>query len=89
LIGDLKRGLEAAISTGELEARREDAYYVVYLARAGLVPNAPPDLVAEIIATGGGAEEGLEGPHKGVDREDPEPGVLACGHDPDNDPCVP
>jgi hypothetical protein len=34
------------------------------------------------------ADGDLEGFHKGVDRDDPSPGVLACGHDPDNDPCV-
>ena len=33
LIGDLKRALEAAIERGELEARREDAYYVAHIAR--------------------------------------------------------
>ncbi|HEU4614790.1 MAG TPA: metal-dependent phosphohydrolase, partial [Kofleriaceae bacterium] len=36
LIGDLKRQLEGAIEKGELEARREDAYYVAYLARNNL-----------------------------------------------------
>jgi poly(A) polymerase len=40
LIGDLKRALEGAIERGELEARREDAYYVAYIARQNLVPNA-------------------------------------------------
>src|ERR1044071_1682202 len=33
LVGDLKRALEGAIDSGKLEPRREDAYYVAYLAR--------------------------------------------------------
>jgi poly(A) polymerase len=91
LIGDLKRALETAIESGQLEARREDAYYVAHIARAGLVPDVPPEKTAALIASGGAVgdvEAGDEGPHKGVDRDDPSPGVLACGHDPDNDPCV-
>ena len=95
LIGDLKRKLEASIEAGELEARREDAYYVAYLARHDLVPNTPPEKREALIAAGGligdearNAEDDLEGPHKGVDPDDPSPGVLSCGHDPDNDPCI-
>jgi poly(A) polymerase len=93
LIGDLKRALEQAIENGTLEARREDAYYVAHLARESLVPGASPERTAALIAAGGALElpdleDDLEGPHKGVDPEDPSPGVLACGHDPDNDPCV-
>ena len=43
-----------------------------------------------LIAAGGDLEapDDDEGPHKGVDPDDPSPGVLACGHDPENDPCV-
>jgi len=85
LIGDLKRHLEAAIERGELEPRREDAYYVAHLARGELIPNLTPELRAAAIAAG---DDSLEGPHKGVDPDDPTPGVLACGHDPENDPCV-
>lgn len=95
LIGDLKRALEAKIAEGELEARREDAYYVAYLARHDLVPNTSAQKREALIAAGGligdearDAEDDVEGPHKGVDRDDPTPGVLACGHDPENDPCV-
>ena len=95
LIGDLKRKLEASIEAGELEARREDAYYVAYLARHDLVPNTPPEKREALIAAGGligdearNAEDDVEGPHKGVDPDDPSPGVLSCGHDPDNDPCI-
>jgi len=90
LIGDLKRALETAIETGVLEARREDEYYVAYIARQGLVPNVAPDKREALIAAGGALEvpaDDLEGPHKGVDPDDPSPGVLACGHDPENDPC--
>ena len=88
LIGDLKRRLEAAIDAGELEPRREDAYYVAYLARHDLVPGASPELREQLVATGGGAPDDVEGPHHGIDRDDPSPGVLACGHDPENDPCI-
>jgi poly(A) polymerase len=93
LIGDLKRALEQAIERGDLEARREDAYYVAYIARLGLVPNVPPEKLEALIAAGGAvgdeaANDDLEGPYKGPDPDDPAPGVLACGHDPDNDPCL-
>ncbi len=90
LIGDLMRSLKTAIETNELDARREDAYYVAYLARQNLVPNIPPETRDALIAAGGDvhAPDDDEGPHKGVDPEDPSPGVLACGHDPANDPCV-
>jgi poly(A) polymerase len=95
LIGDLKRALEQAIEAGELEPRREDAYYVAHIARRGLVPGAHPDKLAALIEAGGEigdeaqrAIEDAEGPYKGVDPDDLSPGVLACGHDPDNDPCL-
>jgi poly(A) polymerase len=90
LIGDLKRALEAAIERGELEPRREDAYYVAHIARQNLVPNVAPEKLAAIIAAGGDlhAPDSDEGPHKGVDPDDPSPGVLSCGHDPENDPCT-
>ena len=91
LIGDLKRALETAIETGVLEPRREDAYYVAYIARQHLVPNVDEDKRAQLIAAGGTVgevDDDLEGPHKGADPDDPSPGVLACGHDPENDPCV-
>jgi len=89
LIGDLKRKLEAAIETGVLEARREDAYYVAYLAREQLVPNVDETKRQALIEAGGHLVEPADDePHKGVDPEDPSPGVLSCGHDPDNDPCV-
>ncbi len=90
LIGDLKRALEGAIERGELEPRREDAYYIAYLARQDLVPNIAPEKREAIIAAGGDVfgDDSEDGPHKGVDPDDPSPGVLACGHDPENDPCV-
>jgi len=37
LIGDLRRALEEAIERGELEARQDDAYYIAWLERSGLV----------------------------------------------------
>ena len=84
------RALKNAIEGGELEARREDAYYVAFLARSGLVPNLADDKRVALIEAGGDlhAPDDDEGMHKGVDPDDPSPGVLACGHDPDNDPCV-
>jgi hypothetical protein len=105
VIGDLKRALEAAIAGGEIEPRREDAYYVAYLARQNLVPGVDPALVASLAAAGGldpeaeaaavAAGDDVEGPHRGVEADDhdgdperPRPGVLACGHDPENDPCA-
>jgi poly(A) polymerase len=93
LIGDLKRALEQAIERGELEARREDAYYVAHIARSALVPNASPERIAALIEAGGAigdaaTDDDLEGLYKGADPDDPSPGVLACGHDPENDPCV-
>ena len=69
----LKRALEASIEKGELEARREDAYYVAYIARNDLVPNVSPAKREQLIAAGGligdearNAEDDFEGPHKGV-----------------------
>ncbi|HMG19762.1 MAG TPA: HD domain-containing protein, partial [Kofleriaceae bacterium] len=53
LIGDLKRALEQAIERGELEPRREDPYYIAYLARSGLVPGVSPERIAALIAAGG------------------------------------
>ena len=100
LIGDLKRALEQAIEQGALEPRREDAYYVAYLARHGMVPGVPPEKAAALAEAGGltgdaeveaearEAAGDLEGVHRGVDPDDPSPGVLACGHDPEHDPCV-
>ena len=37
-IGDLERALEEACERGELEERREDEYYLDWLARSGLIP---------------------------------------------------
>ena len=79
LIGDLKRSLEAAITDGSLEARREDAYYVAWLARHGLVPGVPDDVRDRLIAAGGLIDDAdasarereargdLEGEHRGVE----------------------
>lgn len=90
LVGDLMRELNRAIESGELEPRREGAYYVAYIARKDLVPDVPPEKRDAIIAAGGDvhAADDEIGPHKGVDPDDDSPGVLACGHDPENDPCV-
>jgi poly(A) polymerase len=53
LIGDLKKALEGAIERGELEARREDAYYVAHLARQRLVPGIPDEDADRLAAAGG------------------------------------
>jgi poly(A) polymerase len=53
LIGDLKKRLETAIEGGALEPRREDAYYVAWLAREGAVPGVDPEVAARIAAAGG------------------------------------
>jgi len=87
---ELMDAFETAIETNALEARREDAYYVAWLARQDLVPNLAPERRDALVAAGGDlhAPDDDEGPHKGVDPDDPSPGVLSCGHDPENDPCV-
>ncbi len=66
----------------------------------GMVPGVSPERAAQLAEAGGlagedaalaearEAEGDFEGVHRGVDPEDPSPGVLACGHDPENDPCV-
>lgn len=90
LIGDLKKTLEAAIDAGTLEARREDPYYVAYLARSGLVPGLDPEEAARI-ASAGGAPDAPDAPDDDPDREPdghdgdpdrPRDGVLACTDDP-------
>ncbi len=89
LIGDLKRLLESAIEAGTIEARREDDYYVTYLAREQLVPGADPDRVAALAARGfERSEPERDDSDDDGDPERPRPGVLACGHDPDDDPCT-
>lgn len=82
LIGDLKRALEEAISSGELEPRREDAYYVAHLARHRLVPGASEEVNERLAAEGGLIEDEaeaarlaeesgeLEGPHHGIEPDD-------------------
>jgi poly(A) polymerase len=37
-IGELKQALETAVERGDLDARREDDYYLTWLAESGLVP---------------------------------------------------
>jgi poly(A) polymerase len=107
LIGDLKRTLEEAITSGHLEPRREDAYYVAHLARHRMVAGISDEMTERLITDGGldeaqasaasaaEAEGTFEGPYGGVEPDDhdgdperPRPGVLTCGHDPNNDPCV-
>src|SRR5690348_17441598 len=78
LIGELKRALEQAIERGELEPRREDAYYVAYIAHGGLVPGVSPEKAAALAQAGGLSGESaaeaeareaagdLEGAHRGA-----------------------
>jgi hypothetical protein len=88
MIGDLKRHLEAAVAAGALEARRDDAYYVAHLARAGMAPGIAPERRAAVLAGYDLAEPERDDSDDDGDPERPRPGVLACGHDPDNDPCA-
>ncbi len=90
LIGDLKKALEAAIDAGTLEARREDPYYVAYLARSGMVPNLDPVEAARIAAAGGApdAPDADDDPDREPDDHDGDPdrprdGILACTDDPE------
>ncbi|MEZ4365325.1 MAG: HD domain-containing protein [Kofleriaceae bacterium] len=76
LIGDLKRLLEQAITDGALEARREDGYYVSYLARHQLVPGADPERCAALAAAGHDVPEPAPDDDDGHDGdpERPRPG---------------
>ena len=38
LIGDIKKALETAVETGEIEGQREDAYYIQWIESSGLIP---------------------------------------------------
>jgi poly(A) polymerase len=104
LIGDLKHVLEQQIEAGALEPRRDDAYYVAYLARAGQVPGLDPAEAVRLAAAGGligdadaaaSAREAAgdldEPAPEGPDRDpaDPAAGVLSCGADPEADACTP
>jgi hypothetical protein len=90
-VGDLKKQLEAAIDRGEIEPRREDAYYVAWLARSSLVPGLSPD-DARRIAAAGGLPDGAPDPtdperepddHDG-DPDRPREGALDCASDPEH-----
>jgi poly(A) polymerase len=90
-IGDLKKALEQAIDRGEIEPRREDAYYVAWLARSSLVPGLDPE-TARRLAAAGGLPEGAPDPadperepdgHDG-DPDRPREGVLDCAADPEH-----
>jgi poly(A) polymerase len=88
LIGDLKRYLEAAVDSGALEARREDAYYVAALARDGKVPGVDPEVAAALIAAGGlvdGDAEDADRAEAAGDLAGPLPEVEPTGHDGDPD----
>ena len=89
LIGDLKRLLEGAIERGELEARREDPYYVAYLARHGLVPGVDAEANARIAAAAAAQVGDAPDPEREDDGHDgdperPRPGVLDCVDDPEH-----
>lgn len=53
LVGELKKHLEGQVAAGNLQERREDEYYVAYLARAAMVPGISPERNAELAAAGG------------------------------------
>jgi poly(A) polymerase len=78
-IGDLKKLLEQAIEAGELEPRREDAYYVAHLARSGLVPELDPETRQRIIDAAAEAAPPEVEREPDDDPERPREGVLDCG----------
>jgi poly(A) polymerase len=83
LIGDLKKALEEAVARGDLEPRREDGYYVGYLARTGAVPGVSAEDNARILAE---LPEPPPEPEREPDGHDGDPdrprdGVLDCGAD--------
>jgi len=79
LIGDLKKELEQRVAAGSLEARREDAYYVAFLARSGLVPGLDPEVAAHLAAAGGLIDEAA------ADAADAEAAGDLAGPDADHD----
>ncbi len=85
LIGDLKRHLEEAVTRGDLEARREDAYYVAYLARTSLIPGLDPEVASRLAQAGGliGAEAAEADDAEAAGRLDAEPDREDDGHDGD------
>jgi poly(A) polymerase len=88
LIGDLKRHLETAVAAGALEARREDAYYVAHLARAGLAPGMAPEQIAALVAAGGLAGQALadaRAREAAGDLDEPTAEVEPSAHDGDPD----
>jgi poly(A) polymerase len=87
LIGDLKKRLEAAIEGGALEPRREDAYYVAWLAREGAVPGVDPEVAARIAAAGGLVGETAEAADaaEAAGEFDDAPAREDDGHDGDPD----
>jgi poly(A) polymerase len=76
VIGDLKRALEDAIARGDLEARREDAYYLGWLTTSGLVPGhpAPAAPPAAEAAASDGATDTADAPADPADD-------CCCGDD--------
>jgi hypothetical protein len=86
LVGDLKKLLEGAVERGEIEGRREDGYYLSYLARQALVPGVSADENARIVAS-------LPEPPPDAEREPddhdgdpdrPREGALDCAADPEH-----
>lgn len=41
LIGDIKKALEKAVESGEIEGQRDDAYYIEWLENSDLIPSDP------------------------------------------------
>jgi hypothetical protein len=52
------------------------------------VPGLDPERRAAVLAGYDLAEPERDDSDDDGDPERPRPGVLACGHDPDNDPCA-
>jgi poly(A) polymerase len=68
VIGDLKRALEDAIARGDLEARREDGYYLGWLETSGLIPGHGPSAPATADAEPTAEAEPAEAHAAGDDR---------------------
>lgn len=69
LIGDIKKALEAAVERGEIEERRDDEYYLAFIEKSGLLPDAgaksPPQARAPAAAdaeTSAGADAAADVP---------------------------
>ena len=71
LIGDIKRALEAAVECGEHEERRDDDYYLAWIAKAGLLP---------------GDEQTIPARPSSIEKDSASPPGPERPDEPDNEP---